>query len=100
MLQVFELDGVQEKLESVGMSSATVAQFTKLLVELDLLSEGHVSNLLTVSEKMDKVERRQLAEQLYTYLVYWLGEFYNDYVLIHPQARTSCLVLHVQIWDG
>ena len=74
-LQVFELSGVKEKLEAVGMSSVTVAQFTKLLVELDLLSEGHVSNLLTVSENMDKAERRQLAEQLYAHLVYWLGEF-------------------------
>lgn len=74
-LQIFELNGVQEKLEAVGMFSATAAQFTKLLVELDLLSEGRVSNLLTVSEDMDKAERRQLAEQLYAHLVYWLGKF-------------------------
>ena len=69
---------MREKLESVGVSSATAAQFTKLLVELDLLSEGRVSNLLTVSENMDKAERRQLAEQLYAHLVYWLGEFNNN----------------------
>ena len=73
-LQVFELTGVRERLEAVGMPSATAAQFTKLLVELDLLSEGRVSNLLTISDNMDKAERRQLAEQLYAHLVYWLGQ--------------------------
>lgn len=57
------------------MSSVTAAQFTNLLVELDLLSEGRVSKLLTISESMDKAERRRLAEQLYAHLVYWLGRF-------------------------
>lgn len=77
-LQVFELSGVRERLEAVGVSSTTSAQFMKLLVELDLLSEGRVSKLVTVSESMDKPLRKELAEQLYAYLVRWLGQLISS----------------------
>lgn len=68
------MNGVCERLEAVGLSSATAEQFMKLLVELDLLGEGQVSNLMTISETMDKEERERLAGLLYTHLVHWLGQ--------------------------
>lgn len=73
-MQIFQLSGVHERLEAVGLSSPTADQFMKLLVELDLLGEGQVSNLMAISEAMDKEERQTLAELLYTHLVHWLGQ--------------------------
>lgn len=73
-VQVFQLSGIRERLEAVGVSSTTAEQFMKLLVELDLLGEGQVSNLMAVSEAMEKEERERLAELLYTHLVHWLGQ--------------------------
>lgn len=72
-MQVFQLSGVRERLEAVGLSSTTAEQFMKILVELDLLGEGQVSNLMAVSEAMDKKERERLAGLLYTHLIHWLG---------------------------
>ena len=72
-MQVFQLSGVRERLEAVGLSSTTTEQFVKILVELDLLGEGQVSKLMAVSEAMDKEERERLAGLLYTHLVHWLG---------------------------
>ena len=65
---------MKEKFVSVGVSSATAEQFMNLLVELDLLSEGRVSKLISVSLHLDKKARKQLAEQLYSHLVRWLGQ--------------------------
>ena len=48
--QVFQLSGVEQRLEAVGLSATTSGQFMKLLVELDLLCGGHVSKLVTISE--------------------------------------------------
>ncbi len=70
---MFQLSGVRERLEAVGLSSAAAGQFMKMLVELDLLGEGQVSNVVAGSEAMDKDGRERLAELLYAHLVHWLG---------------------------
>ena len=72
-MQVFQLNGVRERLEAVGLSSTTVEQFMKMLVELDLLGEGQLSNTVAGSESMEKKERERLAELLYAHLIHWLG---------------------------
>lgn len=68
------MSGVKERLTSVGVSTSTADQFVSLLVELDLLSEGHMSKVIKISERLDKDGRRQLAEQIYAHLVRWLGQ--------------------------
>ena len=90
-MQVFQLSGVRERLEAVGLSSTTAEQFMKILVELDLLGEGQVSNLMAVSEAMDKEQRERLAGLLYTHLVHWLG--WCTY------SRVSCEEIHCHLWS-
>ena len=73
-LQVFQLSEVKDRLVAVGVASAVAEQVMNLLVNLDLLSEGHVSKLIPSSDRIDKLERQHLAEQVYAHLVRWLGE--------------------------
>ena len=91
LCQIFQLSDIRERLEAVGLSSATAEHFMKMLVELDLLGEGQVSNLLAISEAMNKEERERLAEVLYTQLVYWLGQCsYNCTPCMSHVKKTHC----------
>ena len=64
---------MKERLVAVGIASPTAEQVMNLLMNLDLLSEGRMSELIP-SDQLDKSERQQLAEQVYAHLVRWLGK--------------------------
>ena len=71
---MFQLSEVKDRLIAVGISTSVSEQIMNLLVNLDLLSEGHVCKLISSSDQIDKFDRQCLAEQVYAHLVRWLGQ--------------------------